>query len=75
MIILIGIAIILSGALMGWLLYDAVVKKYKSGTLKIDISDPDGPYLFLELDEGISTIQGKDYIVLKVDITNYLSRD
>lgn len=45
------------------------------GTLKIDTSDPDGPYLFVELNEDPSTLQHQEYITLKVDLSGYMSQD
>lgn len=45
------------------------------GTLRVDRSDPDGPYLFLELSEDIYKVIHKKYITLKVDTKSYISRD
>ena len=45
------------------------------GTLKIDTSDPDGPYLFVELNEDVCTLQHQEYITLKVDMSGYISQD
>ena len=39
-----------------------------SGTLRINTSDPDGPYLFLELNAGVGDISRKKHVCLKVDI-------
>jgi hypothetical protein len=39
------------------------------GTLKVDISDPDGPFLFLELNrEDMDVIYRQDRVALKVDV-------
>lgn len=39
------------------------------GSLRVDYSDPDGPYLFMELKkDGIKTIESSNYINLKVSI-------
>ena len=41
--------------------------KKTSGVLKIDISDEDGPYLFLELDENPGEFVGKKKVCFKVE--------
>ena len=47
------------------------------GSLRVDQSDPDsGPYLFLELShKGVDAIYKKRYVVLKVNIKNYISHE
>ena len=45
------------------------------GTLRVDRSDPDGPYLFLELSENINKVINREYIALKVETKDYISRD
>lgn len=44
------------------------------GTLRIDTSDPDGPYLFLELNKGIGEFYTQDYVMLEVSNESYISR-
>lgn len=44
------------------------------GTLKVETSDPDGPYLFLELKKDVSNIYTKKYVTFKVDTGGYLSQ-
>lgn len=44
------------------------------GSLRVDTSIPnEEPYLFLELQKSIESIQAKKYVVLKVDLHNYIS--
>lgn len=51
-------------------------KKQKPiGVLKIDSSDPDGPYLFLELSSDPNFIKKEKYITLKVDTKSYISHE
>ena len=55
-------------------------KRFRSdvvGSLRVDQSDPDsGPYLFLELShEGVDAIYKKKYVVLKVNIQDYISHE
>ena len=37
------------------------------GSLKIDTSDPDGPYIFAEFTQPIETIFKNKYVILKID--------
>lgn len=49
--------------------------KRSIGVLRLDRSDPDSPYLFLELDtDGMSKISKLDYVVLDVNLKNYISQ-
>lgn len=50
-------------------------KHKTSGTLRIDTSDPDGPYMFLELGEGLRDITQKKEIILKVVIKDYIPHE
>lgn len=57
--------------------YCLAVKKYSKkpiGTLRIDSSDPDGPYLFLELATDPNIIKKEKYVLLKVDTRSYISQ-
>lgn len=42
-------------------------KEQPIGDLVVELSDPDGPYLFLRLRTGVEDILQKDEVVLKVD--------
>lgn len=53
----------------------AITKRFSSGTLKMNRTDPDGPYLFLELSEDIDEILRMEYITLKVDPNDYVSHE
>lgn len=56
----------------------AIMRKYLKtvGTLRIDHSDPDGMYMFLEIDHGkFETIANSNYIKLRVNTKSYISRD
>lgn len=44
------------------------------GVLRIETSDPDGPYMFLELHTSISELMKREDVRLHVDTTNYISR-
>ena len=43
------------------------------GSLRIDTSDPDGPYLFLELDKSVKEVSRKPYVTFRVKPENYIS--
>lgn len=45
------------------------------GTLVVDRSDPDGPFLFLELYSGIEQVEASAAVLLKVEKKSYLSQD
>ena len=63
------------GIFVGFVLHSFFTHKNPVGTLRIDNSDPDdGPYLFLELEADPSILNHNDYIMLKVDRTNYISQ-
>lgn len=48
-------------------------KRKPIGTLRVDSSDPDGPYMFLELETDPSVIKKEKYVLLKVDTKSYIS--
>lgn len=73
--ILACIVLIASGIPIGIFIQIYITRKCKeqpSGTIHIETSDPDGPYMFLELEEDILR---KDEVLLKVDTQNYISHD
>lgn len=63
------------GISIGFLIASIMLNHRAAGSLKIDRSDPDGPYMFLELSENVDQIIRSDYITLKVDTKSYISRD
>lgn len=48
-------------------------KEQPVGDLVVELSDPDGPYLFLRLRTSVEDILQKDEVVLKVDKRGILS--
>lgn len=44
------------------------------GVLRVDQSDPDGPYLFAELKEGASEVSKRKYATFVVNPKSYISR-
>lgn len=54
------------GVLAGAIFTGIVFRLFLVGTLRVDHSDPDGPFLFLELSKRIEAVISKKYVVLKV---------
>lgn len=44
------------------------------GTLRVDSSNEDGPYLFLELTKSLPEVTSQKYVVCHVDTRSYLSQ-
>lgn len=71
------IATIIISICTGIIGYVLAMRKYSKkpiGTLRIDSSDPDGPYLFLELETEPSVIKKEKYVLLKVNTKSYISQ-
>ena len=71
------IATIVISICTGIIGYDLAMRKYSKkpiGTLRIDSSDPDSPYLFLELETDPNIIKKEKYVLLKVDTKSYISQ-
>ena len=68
---------IIVGIVIGIVFGQHVFRKDVVGSLRVDQSDPDsGPYLFLELShKGANAIYKKRYVVLKVNIKDYISHE
>ena len=64
------IVIALVGVLIGFTLAAIIFHGDSLGTLRIETSDPDGPYLFLELNTDIHTVARKKYANFRVRITD-----
>ena len=47
------------------------------GDLRIDRSDPDGPFLFLELNanQSVERLTHKTFVMLKVNARDYISQE
>lgn len=42
------------------------------GTIRVDSSNEDGPYLFLELDKPLSDVLTQKHVVVNVDTSSYI---
>lgn len=69
----------LLGFVAGWISKASASKPTSQtetiGTLRIETSDPDGPYLFLELDKGVGDISKEEYVRLRVSNESYITRN
>lgn len=45
------------------------------GTLRVDTSDPDGPYLFLELHTPVNEVMQQKQVTLDVNTKSYISQN
>lgn len=68
---------IIVGMVIGIVFGRQIFRRDVVGSLRIDQSDPDsGPYLLLELShKGADAIYKKKYVVLKVNIKDYISHE
>lgn len=79
---MVAIAILLGFTMLGFAIVGATIGalmvrrriKPPVGTLRIDTSDPDGPFMFLELAVDPSFVMKEEYVNLKVDVRNYISQ-
>lgn len=68
------VIVFVAGILLGFGVTFLILKDKPIGTLRIDSSDPDGPYMFLELESGVGDICTKTHVLLKVDTKSYISQ-
>lgn len=69
------IFIFIVGFLVGGGITVAIFKAKYVGTLRVDTSDPDGPFIFLEASKSIDFIASKKSVMLKVNLKNYISHN
>lgn len=68
------VVVFVAGVIFGFGVAFLTLKDKPIGTLRIDDSDPDGPYLFLELETSVGHIYAKKHVNLKVDTKRYISQ-
>ena len=66
---------ILVGIIAGMFVMAIGVLQLCAGILRIDSSDEDGPYLFLDLDKNVDSIRERKYVLFKVKEHNFITRD
>lgn len=72
-IVIAAIVIGIAGGILGYILAMRMYSKKPIGALRIDSSDPDGPYLFLELETDPNVLKKEKYVTLKVNTKSYIS--
>ena len=68
------VIILAIGIAVGSIITRIIIRPLDIGTLRIDTSDPDGPCMFLELSKDVDTVASKKYVILKVNLKNYISQ-
>lgn len=63
------------GVIVGCVLMSFIRRVKSVGKLRIDTSDPDGPFMFLELSKGVGDISARKQVLLEVDLKNYISHE
>lgn len=63
----------LFGGVVGFVISKVISRGHPVGTLRINTSDPDGPYLFLESNVDPNIIVHHKHVMLNVDVNNYSS--
>lgn len=66
---------ILIGILIGFVVTSIIHRKHPIGFLRIDRSDPDGPYLFLELKKSVNEIMTQKTVLLEVKRENFIPHE
>lgn len=62
------------GVLVGAFFTGIIFRLFLVGTLRVDHSDPDGPFLFLELSKRIESVVSKKYVMLRVKVKDFIPR-
>lgn len=70
-----AVVIFIVGFLVGCSITVAIFRRKCVGTLRVDTSDPDGPFIFLEASKSIDVIASQKSVMLNVNLKNYISHD
>lgn len=62
------------GIMIGFIVSSIIRQKRPVGFLRIDKSDPDGPYLFLELKKSVDEIVTQRTVLLEVKSEDFIPR-
>lgn len=63
------------GVFMGYILAKVLNRPKTVGTIRIDRSDEDGPYLFLELEQPLHTFARKKHVCVEIKNVDFLPRN
>ena len=65
--IILNIILFVSGLIVGIIIaVEIVIRTYLKGSLIVNYSDPDGPYLFVELSKSVPNVCSRKYVLFKV---------
>lgn len=67
----------IAGVIFGWgvgLAAHFIFRERPIGNLRVDHSDPEGPYLFLELEKNPEALKTKNEVMLRVKFQDYISQ-
>ena len=56
------VIILAIGIAVGSIITRIIIRPLDIGTLRIDTSDPDGPFMFLELSKDVDTVDRKSVV-------------
>lgn len=70
-----AVVIFIVGVFIGCGIAVVILRPKFIGTLRVDTSDPDGPFIFLEASKSIDFIASKKSVMLKVNLKSYISHD
>lgn len=68
-----AIILIFAGVLIGFMVSSVFHQNKSVGVLRIDDSDSDGPYLFLEMIKDLEDVASRKTVVLTVKRKNFIS--
>lgn len=60
------------GTVVGAIFTGIVFRFFLVGTLRVDHSDPDGPFLFLELSKRVESVVSKKYVIMRVKVKDFI---
>lgn len=69
------ISIFTLGIVVGVIFMGIVFRFFLVGTLRVDRSDPDGPFLFLELSKRVESVTSKKYVVMRVKSKDFIPHE
>ncbi len=64
--------LVILGIVIGSIFTGIVFRFFLVGVLRVDRSDSDGPFMFLELKKSVEHVTSKKYVVLKVEDKDFI---
>lgn len=63
------------GVFMGYILCKILLRPKSVGCIRIDNSDGEGPYMFLELDESVDNLSKRHYAYVEIKKENLIPHE